>query len=121
MSASTLPHIRQEANTFLAVDGDETIGLAVATFVDYGIEAYGMIEELVVDEARRGGRIGTTLVDRCVEWLSGLGSNVIFVSVLVDAEAFYRKLGFQRCTGPWLGITPAQMNRSHAGGEHPSG
>ncbi|HEX3811695.1 MAG TPA: GNAT family N-acetyltransferase [Mycobacteriales bacterium] len=104
MSRSTLPQLRQESNTLLAVDADVTIGLAVATFVDYGIEAYGMIEELVVDSSRRGERIGTALVDQCRSWLGGLGAKVIFVSALVDAEAFYLKLGFQRCTGPWFGI-----------------
>ncbi len=100
---ATLPQVQQESRTFVATDDQEVIGLIAATFVDYGIEAYGMIEELVVDERRRRAHVGAALVDRTRGWLCGLGAQVIFVSAVDDAaEAFYVAGGFVRCSGPWL-------------------
>lgn len=101
---STLPIVRQRARTFVASDGDDVVGLVVATFVDYGHEPYGMVEELVVAPERRGARTGAALLGECREWLAGLGAKVVFVSALSDEAAeFYVAAGFRRCTGPWLG------------------
>jgi len=99
---ATLPLVRQESQTFIATDRGAVIGVVVATFVDYGIEAYGMIEDLIVDENRRGERIGRSLLHQCQDWCSRLGADVVFVSALPDAEPFYLSGGFTRCTGPWL-------------------
>jgi N-acetylglutamate synthase-like GNAT family acetyltransferase len=101
-SRATLPHIRQESKTFLASDERGVIGLAAVTVVDYGVEAYGMIEELVVEEDRRGEGIGSSLLESCWTWLEDAGAQVIFVSALDDAEQFYVGAGFTRCSGPWL-------------------
>lgn len=100
---STLPIVRQEAKTFVASDGGDVVGLVVATFVDYGHEPYGMVEELVVAPERRGTGTGAALLGECRTWLAGLGAKVVFVSALSDEVAeFYLAVGFRRCTGPWL-------------------
>ncbi|MFF0340783.1 GNAT family N-acetyltransferase [Kribbella sp. NPDC004875] len=102
-SAATLPVVRQEARTFVAADGDDVVGVVVATFVDYGHEPYGMVEELVVAPGRRTGGVGTALLGECRQWLAGLGADVVFVSAVSDEVAeFYLAAGFQRCVGPWL-------------------
>jgi N-acetylglutamate synthase-like GNAT family acetyltransferase len=101
--ASTLPVVRQESRTFLATDGDDVVGLVTATLVDYGVEAYGTVEELVVDTRHRGKHIGKALLDECRSWLRASGSQVVFVSALDGAAAaFYETAGFVRCSGPWL-------------------
>jgi GNAT superfamily N-acetyltransferase len=75
----------------------------VATFVDYGREPYGVVEELVVDPASRGAGTGAALLAQCKSWLGALGAEVVFVST-VDEESveFYLHAGVTRCTGPWL-------------------
>ncbi len=108
---SSLPRVRQEARTFVATEEDGLVGLAVATLVDYGVEAYGSIEELVVDAPGRGRGIGTALLAQCREWLTEAGAEVVFVSAKDDeAVSFYVGAGFVHCRGPWLFWTP-----------HPSG
>ncbi|MGW7679868.1 GNAT family N-acetyltransferase [Kribbella sp. NPDC054772] len=101
--AATLPAVRQEARTFVAADGDDVVGVIVATFVDYGHEPYGMVEELVVAPGRRTAGTGAALLGQCRRWLAGLGAEVVFVSAVRDEVAeFYLAAGFQRCVGPWL-------------------
>jgi GNAT superfamily N-acetyltransferase len=117
-SEATLPAVRQQARTFLATAGGTTIGLAVATFVDYGVEPYGTIEELVVDAAHRGNGVGSALLEQCREWLTGLGARVIFGSAIDAAAAtFYGAADFVSCTGPWLFWTPPDKcgGRSQSG------
>lgn len=103
----SLPEVRQEAETFVAVDGGEVVGVAVATFVDYGNAPYGVVEELVVNPAIRGTGIGTRLLAECRRWLDRLGAEVVFVSAVSDeVVGFYLSAGFTRCTGPWLFWAP---------------
>lgn len=104
---ATLPRVRQEAQTFVASNGERIVGMAAATLVDYGIEAYGTVEELVVEPECRGQGIGATLLDRCTSWLRASGAEVVFVSALNEEVAkFYTSTGFTRCTGPWLFWAP---------------
>jgi GNAT superfamily N-acetyltransferase len=99
--------VRQGARSFVATEDEAIVGFALATFVDYGLSSYGMIEELVVDAGRRGRSVGTGLIDACREWLAGQGIEVVFVSALDSAaEAFYRRCGFVPCRGPWLYWVP---------------
>ncbi|WP_166678074.1 GNAT family N-acetyltransferase [Kribbella kalugense] len=101
--STTLPEVRQQARTFVVGDDDELRGLLVATFVDYGHEPYGVVEELVVDPAMRGSGTGTALLAQCRAWLGGLGAEVVFVSAISEESAeFYLQAGFARCSGPWL-------------------
>lgn len=91
--STTLPEVRQQARTFV-VD-DEILGVLVATFVDYGHEPYGVVEELVVDPASRGSGTGTALLAQCRAWLRGLGAEVVFVSAISEEAAeFYLQAGF---------------------------
>ncbi|TCC37950.1 GNAT family N-acetyltransferase [Kribbella speibonae] len=107
--STTLPKIRQRAQTFVAGDDDEILGLLVATFVDYGHEPYGVVEELVVDPASRGFGTGAALLARCRAWLGELGAEVVFVSAVDEAAAeFYLHAGFTRCAGPWLWAAPGR-------------
>ncbi|MGZ0146544.1 GNAT family N-acetyltransferase [Kribbella sp. WER1] len=69
----TLPVVRQEGRTFVAVEGDAVIGVVVGTFVDYGREPYGTVEELVVSAGSRGVGVGSALLDECRGWLAGCG------------------------------------------------
>jgi N-acetylglutamate synthase-like GNAT family acetyltransferase len=118
---ATLPRIRQEAQTFVATDGEGVVGVAVATLVDYGIGAYGSVEELVVDADHRGGGIGATLLDRCRAWLAASGAEVVFVSALdEDVASYYVAEGFVRCTGPWLYWVPDQDATQTCAGPEPA-
>ncbi|MET9022398.1 GNAT family N-acetyltransferase [Actinopolymorpha sp. NPDC004070] len=104
---TTLPRVRQEAQTFVATDGEQVVGLVVATLVDYGVEAYGSVEELVVDPEFRGQGTGRSLLDRSLTWLAASGAEVVFVSALdEDVIDFYASAGFKRTTGPWLAWVP---------------
>lgn len=104
---TTLPRVRQEAQTFVATNGEQIVGLAVATLVDYGIEAYGTVEELVVEPESRGQGVGRSLLGRSLSWLATSGAEVVFVSALdEDVVSFYASAGFTPCTGPWLAWVP---------------
>jgi N-acetylglutamate synthase-like GNAT family acetyltransferase len=99
--------IRQGARSFVATEADVVVGFALATFVDYGLSSYGMIEELVVDTSQRRRGVGTALLTACREWLTEQRIEVVFVSALDDAaEAFYQQRGFVPCQGSWLYWVP---------------
>lgn len=104
---ATLPRVRQESRTSVATHEDRTVGVAVVTLVEYGIEAYGMIEELVVDADHRGAGVGTALLQQCLSWFDATGADVVFVSAgTEEVTEFYASTDFVRCTGPWLFRTP---------------
>lgn len=106
---STLPRVRQDAQTFVATYGERLVGVAVVTLVDYGFAAYGTVEELVVDAASRRHGTGAGLLEQCRSWLATAGVDVVFVSALDDEVAnFYIGAGFARCTGPWLYWVPGR-------------
>jgi GNAT superfamily N-acetyltransferase len=103
VTSATLPAVRQGSRSFVAEVAGAVVGVAVATFVDYGPSSYGMVEELVVSASHRGRGLGGELLDACRSWLAEAEVEVVFVSA-VDAEAvgFYEAAGFRPCTGPWL-------------------
>jgi GNAT superfamily N-acetyltransferase len=101
-----LPRVRQESRTFVAETDGILTGTIVAMFTDYGVEAYGMIDELVVDESHRGRGIGSALVEQARAWCFAQGAAVVFVSAGTGAQDFYRHAGFSPCTGPWLAAVP---------------
>jgi N-acetylglutamate synthase-like GNAT family acetyltransferase len=107
--AAPVTPVRQASRTFVARDGAVIIGFAIVTLTDFGLERSGAIEALAVSEARQGSGHGAALIDACTDWLAGEGVEVVFVSALADAVSFYRRVGFQPCTGPWLfRVLPAQ-------------
>lgn len=107
-TADRLCPTEQAATTLVARDGSRTVGLVMATFVGYGVESYGTIDELVVDASVRGYGIGRELMNEIASWFSVRGCDVVFVSALDDeATAFWERQGFQRCVGDWLYWLPA--------------
>jgi N-acetylglutamate synthase-like GNAT family acetyltransferase len=113
---ATLPRVRQQSQTFVATDESRTIGVLVATVVDYGMEAYGMIEELVVDAEHRGAGVGTALLTQCLAWFDTGRVDVVFVSAIDEQVAgFYLGAGFARCTGPWLARAGAKASAGEKG------
>jgi predicted N-acetyltransferase YhbS len=100
--AAPVTAVRQESRTFVAGAGSEVAGFVIATFTDYGLSTFGMIEELAVRQDHQGSGLGAALVAGCESWLADEGAEVVFVSALVGADGFYRRIGFQPCTGPWL-------------------
>ena len=106
-AAHSLPVVRQESATLTAEIDGQIVGLVVLTCVDYGVEAYAAVEELVVAPAHRGAGVGRALVSRARSWAREQQCEVLFVSALDDAAAaFYRRTGFTDCTGPWLYAIP---------------
>jgi N-acetylglutamate synthase-like GNAT family acetyltransferase len=101
--------LRSGTRTFVseAEDGS-VVGLLVGAFVDQGIahESCGYLEELVVDEARRGELIGERLVEAWKAWLRDEGIALGFVSTMPGGpQAFSERCGFRSPTasnGPWL-------------------
>ena len=94
--------VRQRSRKFVATERGKVLGFLLATFTDYGISPYAMIEELVVGaDARRAGT-GAALLEAATTWAQESGAEVVFVSANPDAEPFYVRWGFARCTGPWL-------------------
>jgi predicted N-acetyltransferase YhbS len=101
-----LPDVRQDSRTFVSEHDGKLVGTVVVTFVDDGFEAYGMIEQLIVEAAHRAEGIGAALVEQARTWCFGLGADVVFVPSYPDAERFYRTVGFHACMGPWLYSVP---------------
>ena len=52
----------------LAVDGDEVIGMVVVSVVMMTTRRNVYMEDLVVDENRRGGGVGGKILDAVKEW-----------------------------------------------------
>jgi N-acetylglutamate synthase-like GNAT family acetyltransferase len=100
--------VRTGARCIVAEEMDQVIGFAIVTFIDYGLESSGYLEELIVDGQFRGAGAGKRLLESCLAWLRENGIDVLFVPTNNDAEPFYLSLGFRRCTGPWLArrVTP---------------
>lgn len=107
-TAGQLCVTRQAATTLVARKGSQAVGLVMASYVGYGVESYGTIDELVVDPSVRGQGVGRELVKGVGGWFSGLGCDVVFVSALnAHATSFWRREGFRHCTGDWLYGVPS--------------
>lgn len=99
----TLPRVDQHSITLVQRVDDDIIGVVLATAINYGIEGYAMIEELVVAPGHRGSGAGTALVDDVHTRARNLGCTVVFVSAIDQAaNEFYQSRGFHSCIGPWL-------------------
>jgi N-acetylglutamate synthase-like GNAT family acetyltransferase len=94
--------VRLAARTFVAKTPEGVRGFLIATVADYGFSMSGHLEELAVAEDQQGGGIGRSLVAACEDWLKDEGVETVFVSALDTATAFYERLGYKHCVGPWL-------------------
>ncbi len=89
----------QRGQVLVAEDEGELLGLASVTFnpaMRYGAE-YCQLEELVVDPAARGKRVGALLVEALLEQASRRGCAEVGAYLLAATEhnrAFYEKFGF---------------------------
>lgn len=86
---------------FCATDADRVVGLGAISYKDNlwqeGVIAY--VEELVVDEARRGKGIGTQLLDHLVGLAQARGCRRIELDSAfhrVDAHRLYERVGMEK-------------------------
>jgi GNAT superfamily N-acetyltransferase len=86
---------------FIAEDEEgQVIGLLSASqrWTLWHTGACVLIEELVVDEGARGQGVGHALIQAALDWARTQGCSEVEVSTdhdNTDAQAFYRRLGFQ--------------------------
>jgi GNAT superfamily N-acetyltransferase len=84
----------------VAEDGGEVVGTAAVNVIpnlSHVGKPYCFVEDVVVDGARRGERIGEALMARAVEIAREAGCyKVVLTShkVRADAHRFYRRIGF---------------------------
>jgi GNAT superfamily N-acetyltransferase len=89
------------AHTVLVADEDgRVIGFVNANFRPqlHHLAPVGTIDELVVDEAKRGRRIGERLVEAVLEEARRRGADTVEVTTherRERARAFYRRCGFE--------------------------
>ena len=84
----------------VAEEGGEVVGYVNANFRPqlHHLAPVGTIDELVVDEGRRGRRIGERLVEEVLEEARRRGADVVEVTThdrRERARAFYRRCGFE--------------------------
>jgi len=84
----------------VAVEDEEVVGslyLVVASNVTHGGRPFGVVENVIVDEARRRRGIGRALMDEAIGIARQAGCYKLFLGSNVkraDAHEFYRALGF---------------------------
>ena len=94
--------VRQASRTFAARTGEAVNGFLIATLADYGFSVSGHLEELAVAEHGQRAGVGRALVTACEDWLRSEGVETVFVSAMETAKAFYERVGYEPCVGPWL-------------------
>jgi GNAT superfamily N-acetyltransferase len=93
--------LADSAHVVLVAEEDgEVVGLVNAHFRPqlHHLAPVGTIDELVVDEDRRGRRIGERLVEEVLEEARRRGADVVEVTTHYRRErahAFYRRCGFE--------------------------
>ena len=104
--ASALEAILADENRpiFVAVDGDTLLGYCFCVRKDYRgsgvqtdrVELY--IDDLCVEESRRGGGLATALFRHATDYAKGLGCAFVSLNVWCgndNAMAFYEKMGLR--------------------------
>ena len=85
---------RDDANLFVADDGDAIVGLLGIEVSSYGVAEFGMM----VAADRRGQGIGNALLASAVEWARSAGAHKLALEVWPHNEAaiaLYRRFGFE--------------------------
>ncbi len=92
-----------DAAVFVAERGGAVVGYAYATIEPRSwellCEEAGMLHDLAVDEAARGGGLGSALLEHTVQWIRGRGvTRVLLYSAWpnVNAQRLFERLGFRR-------------------------
>jgi diamine N-acetyltransferase len=86
--------LKGDVRVDLACDGEQLVGYCVSS-IDRQLT--GEIDSIFVTLPNRGQGIGTTLVDKTLEWLKNKSARKIIVSVAVGNEqayVFYEQFGF---------------------------
>jgi diamine N-acetyltransferase len=86
--------LKGDVRVDLACDKEQLVGYCVSS-VDRQLT--GEIDSIFVTSPNRGQGIGTTLMDKALEWLKSKSSRKIIVSVAVGNEqayVFYEQFGF---------------------------
>lgn len=98
-------------HTIVAEDNDEIVGtlvVAILPNLGHGGAPYAVIENVVVDEARRGDRVGTALMEDAVDRARKAGAYKLALCSNLEREsahAFYRSLGMEQ-THAGFEVTP---------------
>lgn len=84
---------------FVAIEGDQVIGLCLA---DISIEptgaSNGYIKSVIIDENARGKGVGKKLLKEAIDYLSTMDVDAILVNVRGETEGarkLYEKMGFK--------------------------
>jgi ribosomal protein S18 acetylase RimI-like enzyme len=90
-----------DSATTVIVARDESGIVATATVIVYNTPAWtkARIEDLVVDEAKRGQGVGEALVQACLKVARERGADVVELQSArrrEDANRLYSRLGFER-------------------------
>ncbi len=88
---------------FVALDGDQFVGYTAGAMNDPEDDLINLapgfhVDDIVVAKSHRGQGIGRQLLDAIGEYAKEQGAKSIELNVLsanVEAQAFYRKVGFQ--------------------------
>ena len=83
---------------FVAEQGGEILGMLSLVVVDIPTGRKAWIEDVVVDEAARGLRIGRALVEKAKEEAKRLGAKKVYLTSNPSrkaAHALYKKCGFE--------------------------
>jgi GNAT superfamily N-acetyltransferase len=86
-----------EIAVFVAVDGEQWVGMAAGRWYDRDDGVAGLWG-MWVDPRSRGGGLGARLVTAVHEWAAGLEARVLRLGAITgdgDPGAFYERLGFE--------------------------
>lgn len=89
---------RRENSTFLAMDEDRIVGLAMLVWITTLSDRSGRIEDVVVDTDYRGKRIGKTLVGKLLDRARKYKFHHVELTSRpsrTEANAMYRSMGFE--------------------------
>jgi hypothetical protein len=91
------PDIRCESETLVAQVNGEPVGLALISFVDYGVNSFADIHELtVIPNLPESDQIRDSLVESCLRWAAEHGAIGIYATVDDNDERFLLgSLGFR--------------------------
>jgi ribosomal protein S18 acetylase RimI-like enzyme len=97
----------ESADYLVAEQGNEVVGIANIQerwhppFPMFRFHRFAMMDNVVVDESRRGQRIGTALLDAAIRWARDRGLTAIQTTVWASndgARGFYVGRGFRTLT-----------------------
>ncbi len=95
---SHFPHGRNWVGVIQAYEGDSLVGLALVSAVTSAAIPFGVIEDIVVENKRRGAGLGQQLIHWILDRFAEIGLQRTFVESGIDnerAHAIFERLGFK--------------------------